>query len=117
MVYVTLNQSLKRSVEEKMTIVGITGFEVIEEKDLWETIDLEYRFVFDEYHAALTQTKVEFRDKVKINPIFLLGHTKPVIMSTAHESKQFYDFMRKYFPKEQLALYQHGSIMGMAGKE
>jgi len=37
-----------------MEKVGITGFTVIEDAELFEYIDLHIYFVFDEYHAALT---------------------------------------------------------------
>lgn len=38
-------------------------------------------------------------------------------MSTAHLSKQFHDFMKKYFPRDQLHIMQHGSITGLAGDD
>jgi hypothetical protein len=57
--YVTLNRALKRQVESKIKILSLSGFDVIESAELWEYIDLEYFFVFDEYHTALVDSKVE----------------------------------------------------------
>jgi hypothetical protein len=71
-IYVTLHKGLKRAVERSMQIVGIAGFDVIEECELWEYIDKDYRFVFDEYYAALVETRIKVEQK-KINPIFYLG--------------------------------------------
>jgi hypothetical protein len=38
-IYVTLHKGLKRAVERSMQIIGIAGFDVIEECELWEYID------------------------------------------------------------------------------
>jgi hypothetical protein len=61
---------------------------VIEEPDLNEFMGgASTRFVFDEYYAALSTAKiVSDYSGGQINPIFLLGQTKKVIMASAHKS-------------------------------
>ena len=56
--YVTLHKSLQRGVKEKMDRIGYQVVDVVLESELWEYIQGDYSFVFDEYYTGLTKTKL-----------------------------------------------------------
>jgi hypothetical protein len=100
-----------------MKLIGITGFEVIDEANLFEHIGTEVRFVYDEYYAGLISAKLDSEQTGVINPIFLLGHKFPIIMSTGHNSDEMKTFLLRFFGQANLDLQIHRSIVGLAGEQ
>ena len=116
MVYVTMDDVLKRQVERKARALKIEKLEFLAYDELGLRVDPDKMYILDEYYEIIESTKVTMDEILGINPLFKMGTYFKCIMTSAHSSQHFQNYLLTRFSSKGIAIQIHNSIAGKVGE-
>lgn len=80
-------------VKQKKALLPEFGLQIVLASEIDKYFGADHIFLYDEYVKDFTEAKLECNDEKEITPIFQLGKTEKLIISTGHRSKETDSFL------------------------
>ena len=106
-------RELRKAAELKLEHLPKANFKMILDTQLAQYTMSEHVFVFEEFIYGLENTPLKFDAYGMLSPVFELGLTESVVMSTGHRAESTLEFLKEHYPNVDLQI--HGSLLSMAG--